>query len=575
MRWWLAAVFAAIASVTALAAGQLVSRSSEREFRERAQQLAAGSAFESAISIRRAAAASNLRRPEDAARFASTVEGIARSRRVALFVFDRQGTLLTSSRSRGVALESIADRRQALRSALAGTRFVHTNEAIAATVISVPLGNRDSAALIVYASHPDLRAGLGIIRHEIVRAALWAILIGALVGLVVASLIAGRLRRIAAAAAEIEEGRFETELRPRFRDELGELALTIDRMRVRLQASFARLKSEHDRLERLLGRLQDGVVTVSRTLEVEFANDVARRLLGAPLRRGDRLPEPWADLPLTSLVGRLFDSVEITESYVSPDDDATYLVVGIPAPKPSDTAVIVVTDVTERERRERAEREFVTNAAHELRTPLTTITGAVEALQSGAKDEPAARDRFLAHIERESERLGRLVRALLVLARAQTGEESPNLVPVELLPVLEAAARDLNPQAGVSVEIACPPGLTAAADPDLLAQAVSNLALNAASHTQSGRIVLAAAAEDGSVAIEVSDTGSGIRPEDQRGVFDRFYRGRSRDAEGFGLGLAIVREVVRALGGSVTIDSALGRGTTVRLRLTRAAARAA
>lgn len=576
MRWWLAAVFALIAAVTALAAGQLVSRSSEHEFRQRAQQLAAGNAFEAAISIRRAAATSDLRRREDAAQFTSRVDAIARERRIALFVFDGEGALLTSSRSRGVELDSIGVRDEAVRSALAGRRFVGTNNAIGATVIAIPLSSRDSAALLAYASHPDLRAGLGIVRHEIVRAVLWAILIGALVGLVVAALIASRLRRIATAAAAIEEGRFEVGLRPRFKDELGELALTIDRMRRRLQESFGRLTWERDRLRSLLGRLQEGVITVDRSLQVEFANDEARRLLGAPLRPGGQLPEPWGQLSLRQLAASLFTAQEVVESSVSPDDDSTYIVVGLPAPASGgDTVVIVVTDISERERRERAQRDFVTNAAHELRTPLTTITGAVEALQSGAKEEVASRDRFLAHIERESARLGRLVRALLVLARAQTGEERPSLVRVEVRPLLEAVAREIHPREGVAVEIACAPDLTAAADADLLTQALSNLAVNAASHTSKGRIRLSGTAEDTSVRIEVSDTGSGIRSEDQRGLFDRFYRGAGRDADGFGLGLAIVREVVRALGGTVTIDSELGRGTTVRILLSSAAARAA
>ena len=87
--------------------------------------------------------------------------------------------------------------------------------------------------------------------------------------------------------------------------------------------------------------------------------------------------------------------------------------------------LIVLDDLTEQERRELAEREFVTNAAHELRTPLTTIIGAVEVLQAGAKDDPVERDRFLAHIEREAERLARLARALLTLARAHAGQERP------------------------------------------------------------------------------------------------------------------------------------------------------
>ncbi len=430
--------------------------------------------------------------------------------------------------------------------------------------------------MLVYASHRNLSAELGIVHHQIVRATLWAILIAALIGVVIATLIAGRLRRIATAAAGIEEGHFQVALKPRFHDELGDLASTIDRMRRKLQQSFGQIRQERDRLESLLGRLQEGVVTVDRSIRVEFANEEARRLLGAPLRPGDLLPEePWQRFYLRELARDLFVAHEPVEKQVTDGRESTYSIVGIPGPEPRETVIIVVNDVSERERRERAEREFVANAAHELRTPLTTITGAIEVLQSGAKEDAHQRDRFLAHIERESERLRRLVRALLVLARAQTGEELPALSTVEVAPLLESAARDLVPREGVRVDVSCQPGLTVAADPDLLAQALSNLAANATAHTDSGWIRLSASSRSGIVTIEVSDTGAGIRPEDQRPLFDRFFRGTDRKSEGFGLGLSIVREVVHALGGDVSVNSEPGRGATVSIRLPKTAARAA
>jgi two-component system phosphate regulon sensor histidine kinase PhoR len=151
----------------------------------------------------------------------------------------------------------------------------------------------------------------------------------------------------------------------------------------------------------------------------------------------------------------------------------------------------------------------------------------------------------------------------------------PALGPVELGPLLENAARELVPNEGVRVAVSCPRGLTAAADADLLAQAVSNLAANAAAHTDRGWIRLSGVSRDGNVVIEVSDTGTGIRPEDQRPLFDRFYRGANHTVEGFGLGLSIVREVVRALNGDVSVESEPGRGTTVSIRLLKASVRAA
>jgi two-component system, OmpR family, phosphate regulon sensor histidine kinase PhoR len=258
--------------------------------------------------------------------------------------------------------------------------------------------------------------------------------------------------------------------------------------------------------------------------------------------------------------------------HVAPDEDHAYGVVGIPSQPETDWALVVIDDLTEQERRELAEREFVSNAAHELRTPLTTIIGAVEVLQAGAKEDPVERDRFLAHIERESGRLARLARAMLTLARAHAGQEPPRVEAVEVGPLLREVAAALRPHEGVSVEVEVPNGLAVEANRDLLEQALRNLGENAAKHTARGSVVLRALARGEGVILEVEDSGPGISAEVQRHVYDRFYRGE-RDAEGFGLGLAIVRETVRTLGGRIELDSSPGEGTVFRIVLARARVR--
>jgi two-component system phosphate regulon sensor histidine kinase PhoR len=235
--------------------------------------------------------------------------------------------------------------------------------------------------------------------------------------------------------------------------------------------------------------------------------------------------------------------------------------------------MVVLDDLTEQERRELAEREFVSNAAHELRTPLTTIIGAVEVLQSGAKEDPLERDRFLGHIEREAARLARLARALLTLARAHAGQERPRREPVQLSPLLSEVAADLRPRDGVAVEVDCAPGIAASVNRDLLEQALRNLGENAVNHTADGRVVLRSYAAGRTIYVEVEDTGVGMTADTQQHVFDRFFRGQGRDAEGFGLGLAIVRQAVRSLDGRIELDSAPGKGTRVRIVLERARVR--
>lgn len=229
-------------------------------------------------------------------------------------------------------------------------------------------------------------------------------------------------------------------------------------------------------------------------------------------------------------------------------------------------AVAVFDDVTERQRHLRAERQFVANAAHQLRTPLASIVSAVEVLQTGAKELAAERDLFLDHIEREAQRLTRLSRALLIIARAQTEAERPRLEIVALQPLLQEIAAATRPADGVELSVRCPEPLAALTSRDLLEQAVGNLALNAAHYTGSGSILLAGRAAGETVVIEVVDTGRGMTGEERTRVFERFYRG-SAAGEGFGLGLSIARQSVEAVGGSLELESAPGRGTTARIRL--------
>ena len=210
---------------------------------------------------------------------------------------------------------------------------------------------------------------------------------------------------------------------------------------------------------------------------------------------------------------------------------------------------------------------FLKNAAHELRTPLSAISSAIEVLQAGAKNDPADRDRFLAHIEQATGRLERLLDALLVLARAQSGDEEPAVSRVPLEPILRQVFEGVTPHVGVALETDSPHGLVVATNPRLLEQLLGNLVANAAKHTASGSIRLVVSRVDDSVAIEVQDTGHGLEPADPELAKRELARRESPELEGLGIGLTIVREAVRALGGEVEIGPRFGGGTTARVVL--------
>lgn len=318
-------------------------------------------------------------------------------------------------------------------------------------------------------------------------------------------------------------------------------------------------------LNRLLGRLPMGILSIDRELTVEYLNPAARVFVRGA-RVGAMLPEPLSSFSLRKFAQRLFGPTPPTRRVVESSSGRLLELDGIPGGD-RQSALLLLQDVTAHERTRRAEQEFAANAAHELRTPIAAIRSALDVLEGGAKEIVEDRDLFLGHIGRETTRLTRLVEALLLLARIQTGQEQPSLEIVDVGPLLEAVAAHLEPQDGVAVLVSCPSEVTMLADADLLWQAVWNLAANAVGHTRSGEVRLTGRDLGGLAEVEVRDTGTGISDEERAHIFDRFFRAHRRSGTGFGLGLPISQEIARALGGTLTLESEPGVGTRVRVHV--------
>lgn len=218
------------------------------------------------------------------------------------------------------------------------------------------------------------------------------------------------------------------------------------------------------------------------------------------------------------------------------------------------------------------QRRFTADASHELRTPLTTIKANTSLTLRGARSVEEYREALQA-VDTAANVMDRLIRDLLLLARSDDGQLLIKQDSVRISDVLDAAVSMAAPspeQAGVQVEVA-EPALAAIGDKHHLVRLVLNLLENALRHTPSaGSVKLTACRENDLAVIRVVDTGEGISPENLPHLGERFYRvdkGRSRSQGGTGLGLAICRSIAQAHGGSISITSALGKGTTVRVEL--------
>jgi two-component system phosphate regulon sensor histidine kinase PhoR len=237
--------------------------------------------------------------------------------------------------------------------------------------------------------------------------------------------------------------------------------------------------------------------------------------------------------------------------------------------------MVVLRDRTEAEQLGEMRADFVANASHELRTPLASLRGFLETMQGAAKDDPEARQRFLAIMQQQAERMSRLIDDLLSLSRIEMREHVPPKGEVDLTALVSEVARNLASLAAsaeVRIELESARGpLRVVGDRDELFQVVQNLMQNAIKYgRKGGRVQVRVGQEKANVALAVEDDGVGIDPVHLPRLTERFYRVNAKDSRergGTGLGLAIVKHIVNRHQGQLRIESVPGRGSTFTVRL--------
>jgi two-component system phosphate regulon sensor histidine kinase PhoR len=238
-------------------------------------------------------------------------------------------------------------------------------------------------------------------------------------------------------------------------------------------------------------------------------------------------------------------------------------------------AAVAIEDVSELQRLGRARRDFVANISHELRTPLSTIDLAAQTLVQAGQADPLLTRRMIDQVQAQVQILSQLSQEMMELAQIESGQVLLKLEPRELEPVIQAAVQNLAPQASVKeqrLSVHVPAGLTALIDDAMIGRVVNNLVHNAVKFSpERGTIRVSAEAAGDDVQICVADDGPGIPKDEQRRVFERFYKAdRARSRGGTGLGLAIARHIVEGHGGRLSVDSTPGHGAMFCFTVPRA-----
>jgi two-component system, OmpR family, phosphate regulon sensor histidine kinase PhoR len=398
-----------------------------------------------------------------------------------------------------------------------------------------------------------------------------------------------------AAAEAIAAGDYEHRVYVPSRDELGAIAGTLNRMSQSLGQRMSQLSQTATRQSSVLGGMVEGVIAVDARQRIVLANAAAGRLFqfrpsdieGRPLLEVVRNHALHAAVNAGLATGDV-QRIE-TQRGGQPKVFAEIHVQPLPG-QPCPGVVLVIHDITELRRLESIRREFVANVSHELKTPLSSIKAYTETLQGGA--DPETTQRFLGRIEEQANRLHHLILDMLMLARVESDHQSFEIVSVDVADVARACVDDQRAAADakrISLHVQCAsangePTCQVRADREGLREILDNLVDNAIKYTPEGGSVTIGWRSDAEktdesstraprpaiCTVNVSDTGIGIKPADQEHVFERFYRvdkARSRELGGTGLGLSIVKHLAQSFGGSVSVASTPGEGSTFSVEL--------
>lgn len=503
----------------------------------------------------------------------------------------RDGRVIGDSHEDPARMENHADRPE-VQAALRGEtgvdiRFSHTlHERMIYCAIPLMQHGQRIGAIRAAAPITTLEHTFRTVWHTLFFGCLVFVVLAACAALWMSRRITHPLEMLKRGAQRFERGEFDARLPVPDSEEIGEVAEAMNQMAASLDERIRTIIRQRNEQEAVLAGMTEGVLAIDREERVFKVNRAAARLLGATAEQavGRNLYEVIRNPDLQRFAAMVLASREPLEVELLLPEDGNERIMQAHGTLLRDEeerctgAVIVLTDVTRLRRLERIRRDFVANVSHELKTPITSIKGFTETLLDGAMHNPDDAERFLRIIERHADRLEAIIEDLLSLSRIEqeAGDDGIPLEECRLYDLLHGAMQTCELMAAarkIPVSLDCSLELRLRVSPALLEQAVTNLLDNAIKYSEPGNaVVLSAQRTDTAVTISVSDHGPGIAPDHLARLFERFYRvdkGRSRKLGGTGLGLAIVKHIAQAHGGFVTVDSAVGHGSTFTLHLPR------
>jgi two-component system phosphate regulon sensor histidine kinase PhoR len=421
---------------------------------------------------------------------------------------------------------------------------------------------------------------INYLRRVIIIAASLTALIALFIGYWLAMSFARPLRQMTIIANNYAQGRYQLRIPSHRRDEIGELARSLNKMADISAQRFAIIKTERDQLSTILKSMNEGVITVNDKGLITHINRAACHMLRTSGERclGQSLQDIDASNNLNQALIQCQQEQVSVERSIQLDGYtfARHYRLHVTLLKHSDQAdaILVLQDTTDVQRIDKMRTDFVANASHELKTPITAIRGFAETLIEDEAIKRQTQQRFIRKIHGQSIRLSDLVSDLLALSRLESNDEAFN-AQVDLQQIVQRVCANLQAVAQsrqVMLDLDTKAQhVMLLGDENALGQMVTNLIDNAIKYTPAmGHVHVVIEVDASTALLSIKDDGIGIDEANQERVFERFYRvdkARSQSLGGTGLGLAIVKHIVQSHKGSVQLKSKLNQGSTFLVKI--------
>ncbi|TDM04518.1 two-component system histidine kinase PnpS [Macrococcus carouselicus] len=390
----------------------------------------------------------------------------------------------------------------------------------------------------------------------------------------------GPIKEVTYASKLLTEGNYKVRVPESTVTETKDLYISTNRLARTLQKLNNEQKLQRNRLETTLGNIPSAILMVDKQGQVVIVNDTYNDTFNKGLQV---LEGHYEDVITFPSINRMIkeaiysekpinETIDIMLNVHKKYFDAAVVPVLSRRRRKLEGVVVVLHDITKLKSLEQMRKDFVANVSHELKTPITSIKGFSETLLDGAKNDPDTLDMFLEIILKESNRIQGLVSELLELSKI---EQSSHILlgEVNLSQKTESCIEVVNQLASkknISIETSIAPDVMVMAEASKLKQVIINLLSNAINYSHEGAVIKVNVKDAQDGILEVIDEGMGIAKEEQARIFERFYRvdkARSRDSGGTGLGLAIVKHIIEVFGGTIEVESALGKGSIFRVCL--------